>query len=210
MDLKELDAILGSAEKGPVTETFSKKGNIVYASYKSALESGRVKAILEAKPNLVRTIHTKDIFYPAIALNINVSDLPTLHKELVLRNDFIGSSLKKIIPIFKSKVNPEVGHVKLLFDSAPTRNRIIERQNVSAFGRKFHADLTGTGRFDAASTANNTVMSPKCAPLQPQGADGALQITTPDPALVKTHLLAATAKENIAPVTHTVPNKLRQ
>jgi hypothetical protein len=139
MDLKELDAILGSAEKGPVTETFSKKGNIVYASYKSALESGRAKAILEAKPNLVRTIHTKDIFYPAIALNINVSDLPTLHKELVLRNDFIGSSLKKIIPIFKSKVNPEVGHVKLLFDSASTRKRIIERQNVSAFGRKFHA-----------------------------------------------------------------------
>ncbi|EFX77953.1 hypothetical protein DAPPUDRAFT_246757 [Daphnia pulex] len=139
MDLKELDAILGSAEKGPVTETFSKKGNIVYASYKSALESGRAKAILEAKPNLVRTIHTKDIFYPAIALNINVSDLPTLHNELVLRNDFIGSSLKKIIPSFKSKVNPEVGHVKLFFDSAPTRTRIIERQNVSAFGRKFHA-----------------------------------------------------------------------
>ena len=137
--LKELDAILGSAEKGPVTETFSKKGNIVYASYKSALESGRAKAILEAKPNLVRTVHTKDKFYPAIALNINVSDLPALQKELVLRNDFIGSSLKKIIPIFKSKVNPEVGHVKLLFDSAPTRNRIIERQSVSAFGRKFHA-----------------------------------------------------------------------
>jgi hypothetical protein len=42
MDLKELDAILGSAEKGPVTETFSKKGNIVYASYKSALEIRRI------------------------------------------------------------------------------------------------------------------------------------------------------------------------
>lgn len=137
--LKELDAILGSAEKGPVTETFSKKGNIVYASYKSALESGRAKAILEAKPNLVRTVHTKDKFYPAIALNINVSDLPKLQKELVLRNDFISSSLKKIIPIFKSKVYPEVAHVKLLFDSAPTRNRIIERKSVSAFGRKFHA-----------------------------------------------------------------------
>ena len=139
MDLKELDAILGSAEKRPVTETFSKKGNIVYTSYKSALESGRAKAILEAKPNLVRRIHTKDKFYPAIALNINVSDLPTLNKKLVLRNDFIDSSLKNIISFFKSKVNLEVGHVKLLFNSAPTRNKIIERQNVSAFGRKFHA-----------------------------------------------------------------------
>jgi hypothetical protein len=53
-------------------------------------------------------------------------------------------------------------------------------------------------------------MSPKRAPLQPQGVVGALQITTPDPALVKTHLPAATAKGNIAPVTHSAPNKLRQ
>jgi hypothetical protein len=72
------------------------------------------------------------------------------------------------------------------------------------------SNLTGTGRFVAVSTANNTVMSPKRAPLQPQGVVGSLQITTPDPALVKTHLSAATAKGNIAPVTHTVPNNLNQ
>jgi hypothetical protein len=135
--ISKSSTLFSAGQKRDQLQKLSKK-KVTSSLHHSALESGRAKAILEAKPNLVRTIHTKDIFYPAIALIINVSDLPTLHKELVLRNDFIGSSLKKIIPIFKSKVNPEVGHVKLLFDSAPTTNTIIERQNVSAFG-KFHA-----------------------------------------------------------------------
>ena len=104
MDLKELDAILGSAEKRPVTETFSKKGNIVYTSYKCALESGRAKAILEAKPNLVRRIHSKDKFYPAIALNINVSYLATLKKELLLRNDLLVRSCRQNVHRYSHKV----------------------------------------------------------------------------------------------------------
>nr|CAH0110842.1 unnamed protein product [Daphnia galeata] len=186
--LKELDAILGSAEKGPVTETFSKKGNIVYASYKSALESGRAKAILEAKPNLVRTVHTKDKFYPAIALNINVSDLPKLQKELYTLRSRMLNFFSTPLPLETESSNAKV--YQLLEENFTRSNS------------------TGTERFVDASTVNNMAMSPRCAPLQPQNVAGAPLIVTPDHAPVKIHFPAATAKGNIPSVIQAVQNKL--
>lgn len=140
-DAKRLDSILDSKSSGPVVETITRNKNKIYLSFKDALESGKAVELLEKKPEcstLFRSVVTKPKFYSLVALHADISDLKALEEELLLRNSYIGDSLKLIKIIYRSKTDPSIGHVKLLFDSAQARDFALARGKVFAAGRRIN------------------------------------------------------------------------
>lgn len=138
-DAKRLDSILDSKAGGPVAETITRTDKKVYVSFKDALESGKAADILETKPECIKmfkSVSTKPKFFSLVALHADISDIQHLEEELLLRNSYFEDSLKRIIPVYKSKSEPSVGHVKLLFSSARIRDAALARGKVFAAGRR--------------------------------------------------------------------------
>lgn len=140
-DTQRVDAILGSKSNGPIAETITRKDNKLYLSFKDALESGKAKSILESEPEctkLFSSIAAQPKFFSAVVHHVNVTDLNHLEEELLLRNPFLGNSIKSIKTIYRSKKDASFGHVKILFDQVHIRDAAISRGKLYADGRRLN------------------------------------------------------------------------
>jgi hypothetical protein len=139
VDAQIIDHLLDASESGPVPQTVRRKEGKVYISFSDVVQSGRAKTLMETKSECTRifeSVNTQHKLYPAIILNIDITDLEALKKELVFRNPSIGKSLKSLRTIFRSP-NNVTGHVKVFFDTKRARDEVLKAGRLFAAGRRF-------------------------------------------------------------------------
>ena len=140
VNTETLDRLLDSSANGPVPQVVSRKEGKVYISFSDAVQSGIAKSLFQSKPEgtrLFESVSTQTKLFPAVALHADVSDLDTLKKEFVFRNPSVGHSISLIRTIFRSPINPCVGHVKLFFNEKKARDEILKSGRIFAAGKRF-------------------------------------------------------------------------
>ena len=138
VDALTIDRLLDASDRGPIPQMVKRKEGKVYISFSDAVQSGRAKSLMETKQecrNLFKTVSMQDKLFPAVALNVDVSDVDALMKELVFRNPNFGRAIKQIRAIFRSS-NSTNGHVKLFFDSKKVRDEVLKSGRMFAAGRR--------------------------------------------------------------------------
>jgi hypothetical protein len=118
VDAHTIDRLLDATERGPIPQMVKRKEGKVYISFSDAVQWGRAKSLMETKQecrSLFKSVSVQDKLFPAVVLNVDVSDVDALTRELVFRNPTVGHSIKQAKVIFRSSSSSN-GHVKLLFD----------------------------------------------------------------------------------------------
>jgi hypothetical protein len=138
VDAEAIDRLLEATNRGPIPQMVKRKEGKVYISFSDAVQSGRAKSLIETKKecvDLFKTVLTQDKLFPAVALNVDVTDIDALKKEFVFRNPNVGLAIKQVRVIFRSSNSPK-GHVKLFFDSKKVRNEVLKSGRLFAAGRR--------------------------------------------------------------------------
>jgi hypothetical protein len=89
IDVKLMDNLLDSKNKGPVAQQVSRKDDKLYVTFADAVESARAQTIMESKAEckaIFKPIGTQVRMYPAIGLYADISDVRELENDIRFRN----------------------------------------------------------------------------------------------------------------------------
>jgi hypothetical protein len=142
IDAKLMDNLLDSKNKGPVAQQVSRKDDKVYVTFADAVESARAQTIMESKAEckaIFKPIGTQVRMYPAIGLYADISDVRELENDIRFRNPCARDTLQKVIVTKRLKngagIETGLGHIKLLFNSAAARDRILNQNRMFTEGK---------------------------------------------------------------------------
>lgn len=121
-----MEELLGSSSGGPVPASVRQKDNNIIIRLADPADLDRAKTILESKAgpdsiNVFNSVSRPSKFYPAVALFVNLSYLPSLKEELMLRNRGLKGKIESVSQLF-AKPNSQKGHVKILFNCRVARD----------------------------------------------------------------------------------------
>jgi hypothetical protein len=137
ISLAGLEKLLDSGAGGPVPASVRQKDNNIFVRLNDPADLDRAKSILESKAgpdsvNIFNSVSRPTKLYPAVALFVDLSYLPRLKDELMLRNFGLKGKIDSVSQLF-AKPNSSKGHVKILFNCKETRDLAILNGEVDFF-----------------------------------------------------------------------------
>jgi hypothetical protein len=129
ISLAGFEDLLGSTGGGPVPASVRQKDDKIFVHLADPADLKRAKYILEAKARpdsnkVFNSVSRPTKLYPAVALFVNLSFIPNLKEELMLRNSGLKGKIESVSQLF-SKLGSQKGHIKILFNCKETRDFCI-------------------------------------------------------------------------------------
>jgi hypothetical protein len=137
ISLAGIEDLLGSTGGGPVPASVRQKDDKIFVRLADPADLERAKSILEAKAgpdsnNVFNSVSRPTKLYPAVALFVNLSFIPTLKEEIMLRNSGLKGKIESVSQLF-SKPGSQKGHIKILFNCKETRDLALDVGEVDFF-----------------------------------------------------------------------------
>lgn len=115
----------------------SDKDNNIIIRLADPADLDRAKTILESKAgpdsiNVFNSVSRPSKFFPAVALFVNLSYLPSLKEELMLRNRGLKGKIESVSQLF-AKPDSQKGHVKILFNCKVARDLALAEGELDFF-----------------------------------------------------------------------------
>jgi hypothetical protein len=128
-----MDKLLNSKTSGnPIALKVSRKDDKGFITFQSQQDVDKALNIIKNSEECKAVMNdpkTQEKLYPAIGLFAPISDMAELKDGISFRNSFMRDTLVKVIQIHKCK-EPDVGHVKLFFSSAASRDEALLRSKI--------------------------------------------------------------------------------
>lgn len=137
ISLAGMEELLGSSGGGPVPASVRQKDNNIIIRLADPADLDRAKTILESKAgpdsiNVFNSVSRPSKFYPAVALFVNLSYLPSLKEELMLRNRSLKGKIESVSQLF-AKPDSQKGHVKILLNCKVARDLALAEGELDFF-----------------------------------------------------------------------------
>lgn len=137
ISLAGMEELLGSSGGGPVPASVRQKDNNIIVRLADPADLDRAKTILESKAgpdsiNVFNSVSRPSKFFPAVALFVNLSYLPSLKEELMLRNRGLRGKIESVSQLF-AKPDSQKGHVKILFNCKVARDHALAEGEIDFF-----------------------------------------------------------------------------
>jgi hypothetical protein len=82
--------------------------------------------------NVFNSVSRPSKFFPAVALFVNLSYLPSLKEELILRNRGLKGKIESVSQLF-AKSDSQKGHVKTMFNCKVARDLALAEAELDFF-----------------------------------------------------------------------------
>jgi hypothetical protein len=137
ISLEKMEQLLDSNTGGPVPSSVRQKDSTVFVRLNNPADFDRAKSILESRQNvdsinMFSSISRSSKLYPAVALFVDLSLLPGLKNELMLRNEAFKGKIDSVTQIYK-KPGTNKGHVKIFFNCRDIRDYALMGGEVDFF-----------------------------------------------------------------------------
>lgn len=132
-NLNLMDKLLNSKTSGnPIPLKVIRKDDKGFITFQSQQDADKALNIIKNSEECKAVMNdpkTQEKLYPAIGLFAPIGDMAELKDEISFRNSFMRDTLVKVIQIHKCK-EPDVGHVKLFYSSAASRDEALLRSKI--------------------------------------------------------------------------------
>ncbi|KZS07320.1 Uncharacterized protein APZ42_028989 [Daphnia magna] len=137
ISLVGVEELLGSSGGGPVPASVRQKENNIFILLTDPADLDRAKPIMESRAgpdsiNVFNYVSRPSKLYPAVALFVNLSYLPSLKEELMVRDHGFRGKIYSISQLF-AKPNSQKGHVKVLFNCKEARDQAQAGGEIDVF-----------------------------------------------------------------------------
>lgn len=132
-----MEKLLECSAGGPVPSSIRQKDNNIYVRLSDPADLKRAKSILESKEEPTRSsifnsVSRPSKLYPAVALFVDQSYLPTLKDELMVRNYGLKGKVESVSQLY-AKLDSSRGHVKIFFNCKAARDSVLLGREIDFF-----------------------------------------------------------------------------
>jgi hypothetical protein len=130
-----IEKLLDVESSGLIPQRVREKDNSVYITFPDPADVSKATSVLKKRAETARifkTVSQLDVFYPAVALFVDVSDLDRLKTELEHRNPSFKNKIQSLKPVY-TKPNASTGHVKIFFRTKIARDEALRKGRVFVF-----------------------------------------------------------------------------
>lgn len=134
VDLNKMDSLLGSNQNGPVTQNIKQHNDKVVLTYSDVAARDMAKKILRTSKEgqqLFKNVVNSVQYFPVLIKFVNLEHSEEeILADLKYRNPILKEHAKSVKVIYRSREDPNEGHIKLWITSRAIRDEIIKRGEV--------------------------------------------------------------------------------
>ena len=135
LNVSSVEKLLDAKTNGIVPQRVRERDNNVYITFNDSADVAKASSLFQKKADcsrIFKSVSQLDIFYPVVALFVDVSDTDRLKDELEHRNPLLKNRIQSLKVVF-TKPNTSIGHVKVFLRTKQSKAEILRKARVYVF-----------------------------------------------------------------------------